>query len=144
MYSNLTNVYYHSLIERPSKLYYDILGRLRWSPSWYRYWYDIPSKYYPYYSALDYTSVPSRWRSNDLLPSYKYKYPLSYVNELLTYPSLKSWDPTSISWYNYVSPNLYNYKYLNNDPAWSRFWRSAWSRYYDLVSINNKIIVFEY
>uniref|UniRef100_A0A1Y1L893 Uncharacterized protein n=1 Tax=Photinus pyralis TaxID=7054 RepID=A0A1Y1L893_PHOPY len=135
-----TPTYYHSVLGRPSRLYYDILGYPRWSRYWYRYWYNLPSTRYSDYHDYDVTSYsrywPSYWyrRYLDWSPSKQWfdnslshlslKYPLTWYS--FDYPYWSKY------WTSYSSPNYWT-PYYN----WSRYWRSAWNsywyRWYDLT-----------
>ncbi|KAK5647547.1 hypothetical protein RI129_002439 [Pyrocoelia pectoralis] len=143
-YSYLYNTptYYHSVVGRPSRLYYDILGYPRWSRYWYRYWYDLPSSRYSDYYDSNIISYSRQW------PSYWYRWYLNYWS-----PS-KTWFDNSLShlslkyppltWYNYDYPYWSKYRTSYSLPYywtpyynWSRYWRSAWNnswyRWYDLT-----------
>ncbi|KAK4885391.1 hypothetical protein RN001_001662 [Aquatica leii] len=130
-----TPSYYHSVVTRPLRLYYDILGYPRWSRYWYRYWYDVPVKRYSdYYNSniINYRCWPSYW--------YKHWSPSStWYNNALSYLSLKYPPLSSYSWYYDNYPYGSNY-WTNYDstyywtPYLSRYWRSAWNNYwYDSV-----------
>lgn len=152
-----TSVYYHHIVERPLKLYYDILGYPIYNRYWYRYWYDVPkSRYADYYYndiinySYYYPSYLSRVSWDSYLPraSYKYWYSRPLTSSRTVYYDEPSWYKLSPSWWKhwypavssswhpristaYVSPYWPKYWTSYDSPYyWSTYWQPSWSRYW--------------